>query len=140
MLSRRKFDLRAILVVPGQTACGIGLATFAIAGGLDSCQAPQGYNSDAQIKWQSDQPISREDFKKIYEVGGGVDEYGYYHQPIPTHKVFGSEADGNGTFVAPLEGDSQTEVLLDVYQGHVIRQDFRLRQAPGVYFGRGQQP
>ena len=47
-------------------------------------------------------PISRDIFGALYQLGGGVDSQGYFQKPISTQYVYGQRID-NGTITHPAE-------------------------------------
>jgi hypothetical protein len=88
----------------------------------------QTFNSDSSDRQHLYQrqlhPIDRNGFGYINELGGGVDDSGYYARPVPTQDAFGAQLQ-DGTYAAPMNwGDQGTQVLYDVKDGQIVRQDY----------------
>jgi len=73
-------------------------------------------------------PITREGFYWVNYLGGDVDEYGFYQQPVRTTDAFSGELP-NGWNRAPMAWDDQgNAVLYYVHNGYIMRQDYDVFQ------------
>lgn len=69
-------------------------------------------------------PISREGFAWINDLGGGVDERGYYRRPVNVRQAFGIDLP-NGWHKAPMAWDDRGNALLFYVQnGWITMQEF----------------
>lgn len=70
-------------------------------------------------------PISREGFFWVNHLGGGMNQHGYYRNPVSTVDAFGGTLP-NGWNYAPMAWDDQgTAALYFVQGGYIIQQDFK---------------
>lgn len=69
-------------------------------------------------------PISRQGFAWINQLGGGIDEQGFYRNPVSVRAAFNIDLP-NGWHRAPMAWDDQGNALLFyVENNYIIRQDF----------------
>lgn len=73
------------------------------------------------------QPVTRQGFGYVHDLGGGVDEEGYYRRPIPSDRAFGVQLH-DGVYEAPMqwEGDDPNggRIRYEVQGGQIIRQRY----------------
>lgn len=68
-------------------------------------------------------PITRQGFAWINQLGGGVDERGFYRRPVRVTEAFGIELP-NGWHRAPWAWDTENAFLFYVDRGYITRQDY----------------
>lgn len=68
-------------------------------------------------------PVTRQGFAWINELGGGVDENGFYRRPVRVRDAFGIELP-NGWRRAPWAWDLDNAFLFYVEGGYITRQDY----------------
>lgn len=68
-------------------------------------------------------PITRQGFAWINDLGGGVDDRGFYRRPVNVRAAFGIDLP-NGWHRAPWAWDPENAFLFYVENGWIIRQDY----------------
>jgi hypothetical protein len=92
-------------------------------------QPQQGYNRTNYPGWRGN-PMTRSGLNYLNQLGGGIDDGGYYRNPINSREAFGVPLN-DGTWEFPMEWEHQTHnrtrsITLDVQNGYIRRQDYRL--------------
>jgi hypothetical protein len=88
----------------------------------------QTFNSDSrspQLYQQQLNPITRDGFNYIRQLGGRQDAAGNYERPVPSNQAFGAQLQ-DGWHQAPMNWDDQgSSVLYRVQNGAIVQQDYR---------------
>lgn len=88
-----------------------------------------GYNANASIGYRGN-PMTRAGFNYLNSLGGGLNDQGYYRQPINSRDAFGATL-SDGTWQFPMgweDSTRQRSILLDVQGGMILRQDYQLQR------------
>lgn len=75
--------------------------------------------SDTQLN-----PINRDGFGYIDQLGNSTDENGNYRQPVRTEDAFGSKLK-DGVYVAPTTWDVDLGIQYEVQDGEITNQRYR---------------
>lgn len=105
------------------------IVLLCLSAGAASAQSFNNYSPDPrQLYRQQLAPITRQGFGYVNQLGGGVDENGYYRRPVPAQDAFGTPLT-DGWHEAPMQwSDQDSSVLYEVRNGNIIRQDYRLQR------------
>lgn len=69
-------------------------------------------------------PIGRDGFEYINQMGGGQDELGIYNQPVPARNAFGTDL-APGTYEAPATWDENLGIRYRVQGGAITQQGYQ---------------
>lgn len=69
-------------------------------------------------------PIGRNGFGYINQMGSGQDELGYYRQPVPVRSAFGTDL-STGTYEAPATWDETVGIRYRVENGAIVQQNYQ---------------
>jgi len=102
--------------------------------------AQAGWIRDAQDAWKRSQqppaptdntihmqPITRDGFGYINQLGGGQNSEGDYNQPVRTRDAFGSNLP-DGVYSAPAQWDSNVHIRYEVRDGSIWNQDYQFNR------------
>lgn len=82
-----------------------------------------------QVTPQVDGTISRDGYRWLHNSSGGVDENGYYQNPMHSRDAFGSDL-GTGIYRLRPEWSSDGDhlILFETQNGVVVREDHEFRR------------
>lgn len=86
----------------------------------------EGYNTNVQAT--PGPAVSREQFRRVTEAGQGVDQNGYYRRPIPVGEAYQTPP-ADGLHEYPMQWQPDDSILIEVRDGYIIRQDYRLTRS-----------